>query len=286
MKKSISTDDNWDLILQPKRKILDITVKEIIEYKDLIYLFIRRDFVLKYKQTVLGPIWYFISPLASAFIYSFVFGKLAGLKTEGVPHILFYYTGTMLWGFFSSCFGDANNIFLGNSGLFGKVYFPRLVVPISNIAGSAMKLLMQLVCLIGFYIYYVYIGESIRPTWVFFLFPLILLQIALLANGMGMIISSITTKYRDLRILVDFVFGLSMYATAVVYPISQIPQNYSWLSYINPVNAPLELCRIAFFGSGSVAIGSIISSIGQTVFFLVLGLVMFHQNERNFIDVI
>ena len=278
--------EEWNIILTPKRALLDIPIREIIEYRDLIFLFIKRDFVVRYKQTILGPIWYLISPLISTIVYAFVFGRLAKLETNGIPYILFYYMGTMLWGFFADCFKDASNLFVDNVHLFDKVYFPRLVVPISNIAGSAMKLLMQLVCLIGFYIYYVYIGESIRPTWVCFLFPLILLQIALLANGMGMIISSITTKYRDLRILVDFVFGLSMYATAVVYPISQIPQNYSWLSYINPVNAPLELCRIAFFGSGSVAIGSIISSIGQTVFFLVLGLVMFHQNERNFIDVI
>ena len=286
MKKTVIQDDHWDLILCPKRKILDIPIKEIIEYKDLIYLFIRRDFVIKYKQTVLGPIWYFISPLISAIIYSFVFGKLAGLQTNGVPHLLFYYAGTMLWAFFSQCFSDATNIFVNNSDLFGKVYFPRLVVPISNAAGSFMKMFMQLLCLAGFYIYYVSIGIPIRPTWLLALFPLIVLQLSLLANGVGMIISSITTKYRDLRILVEFAFGLSMYATAVIYPISQIPENYSWLSYINPVNAPLELSRLAFFGTGSLNMLTILSSVGQTLFFLLLGLVMFNQNERHFIDVV
>jgi len=284
--KDITENEHWDLILKSHRNILDIPIKEIIEYKDLIYLFIRRDFVIKYKQTILGPIWYFISPLISAIIYSFVFGKLGSFKTDGVPHLLFYYTGTMLWGFFAQCFSDATNIFVGNSGLFGKVYFPRLVVPISNIAGSMIKILMQLLCLSGFYVYYIIQGSTIRPTYYCIIFPLILLQLALLANGMGMIISSITTKYRDLRLLVEFALGLAMYATAVVYPISQIPESYSWLSYVNPVNAPLEVCRIIFFSTGSLDLLALGSSLLQTVVFLILGLVIFNQNERNFIDVI
>lgn len=281
-----SKEKEWDLVLQPKRGLFDIPIKEIIEYRDLIFLFIRRDFVIKYKQTILGPIWYLVSPLISAIMYSFIFGHLAKLETGGVPHILFYYTGTMLWNFFSGCFGDASNIFLGNSGIFGKVYFPRLVVPISNVAGGMIKLCIQFFCLFAFYIYYVFLGVECRPNLYILCFPLILLWLAFLANGIGMIISSITTKYRDLRLLVDFAFGLVMYASAVVYPVSQIPEKYMWLIYVNPVNAPLECVRFAFFGSGTIDVWMIASSLGQTIFFLFFGLLIFNQNERHFIDVI
>jgi len=279
-------ENGWSIVLTPKRALLDIPIREIIEYKDLILLFIRRDFVTKYKQTVLGPIWYIVSPLISSFIYSFVFGRLAKLQTDGIPYVLFYYMGTMLWSFFTTCFTSASNIFVDNAGIFGKVYFPRLVVPISNVAGALIKLLMQALCIIGFYIYYVAMGTNCLPTIYILLFPFILLWIALLANGCGMVISSITTKYRDLRLLMEFAIGLFMYGTAVVYPISQIPENYKWLSYVNPMNSPLELSRIAFYGKGSVDLWMLTSSIGLTLFFFFFGLLIFNQNERNFIDVL
>ncbi|MGP1521262.1 MAG: ABC transporter permease [Treponema sp.] len=278
-------EEEWTLILQPKRGLLDIPIKEIIEYRDLIRIFIRRDFVIKYKQTILGPAWYVINPLISSIIYTFVFGHLASLKTDGLPYILFYYTGTMLWGFFSGCFNDAVNLFSVNQGVFGKVYFPRLVVPISNVAGGLMKVTIQFLFLFIFYIYYLAIGVNITPSFYILFFPFILLWIALLANGIGMIISSITTKYRDLRILVDFALNIAMYGTAVVYPLSQIPEKYQWLSYINPLNAPIELCRICFYGVGYVSSWIICASILETFFFFFLGLIMFNQNERNFIDI-
>lgn len=278
-------NEKWSIILTSKRALLDIPIREIIEYKDLIFLFIKRDFVIKYKQTILGPIWYIISPLISTIIYTFVFGRLAKLETDGIPYVLFYYMGTMLWGFFADCFTDASNLFVDNAYLFGKVYFPRFVVPISKVAGSCIKLLMQALCIIGFYIYYIIIGTDCFPNLYALLFPFILLWLAMLANGCGMIISSITTKYRDLRLLIGFAIGTLMYGTAVVYPISRIPESYKWLSYINPINAPLELCRIAFYGKGFVNLWMIVSSIGLTLFFFFLGIIIFNQNERNFIDV-
>jgi len=286
MAETLTKDqEEWTLILRPNRRLFDIPIKEIIEYRDLIRIFIKRDFVIKYKQTILGPLWYVINPLISSIMYTFIFGHLASLKTDGLPYMLFYYTGTMLWGFFSNCFTDAVNLFTNNSNIFGKVYFPRLVVPISNVAGALMKIAIQILFLVAFYVYYLVIGVDITPSFYILFFPFILLWIALLANGCGMIISSITTKYRDLRLLVEFALNIAMYGTAVVYPLSQIPEKYMWISYINPLNAPIELCRMCFYGVGSINPWIVYASIAETAFFFFLGLIMFNQNERNFIDI-
>ncbi|UTY25855.1 ABC transporter permease [Treponema denticola] len=279
-------EEPWDLIIEPKRKLLDIPIREVIRYRDLIALFIKRDFVTQYKQTILGPLWFIINPLISTVMYAFVFGNLAKLSTDGVPHILFYYAGTMLWSFFAGCFTDATNIFVNNASLFGKVYFPRLTVPISNIASNVTRILVQFLCLMGFFVYYVVTSNVLRPSLLALLFPLILIWIAAVATGMGMVISALTTKYKDLRLLVNFALNLAMYATAVVYPVSQIPQRFHWVLYANPMNAPIELFRAWFYGAGGIQVQAIISSILLTFFLLFLGLIMFNQNERNFIDVV
>ncbi|MGP1438979.1 MAG: ABC transporter permease [Treponema sp.] len=284
MAENIAKEEEWTLILQPKQKLLDIPFKEIIEYVDLIRIFIKRDFVIKYKQTILGPAWYVINPLLASIMYTFIFGRLASLKTDGLPHMLFYFTGTMLWNFFSGCFSDAVNIFVLNHSVFGKVYFPRLVVPISNVVGSLMKLAMQLLCLIIFYIYYFVSGVNLQPSFYILFFPLILLWIAMIANGTGMMISSMTTKYRDLRLVIEFALSVAMYCTAVVYPLSQIPENYAWISYINPLNAPIEFCRICLYGVGSLSASLVFVSLLETLFFFFLGIIMFNRNEKNFID--
>lgn len=280
------TDKDWDLIIEPKRKLLDLPIREVIRYRDLIVLFIKRDFVTQYKQTILGPLWFVISPLISTVMYIFVFGNLARLSTDGVPQILFYYAGTMLWAFFSSCFTDASNIFVTNKDLFGKVYFPRLTVPISNVFGNLTKVAVQFVFLLIFFIYYLVTADVLKPSFAVLAFPLLLVWIAALGTGMGMIISSLTTKYRDLRILVTFSLNLAMYATPVVYPISQIPKRFSWVLYANPVSVPVELFRVWFYGAGTVTIGVACISIAETILLLFLGLIMFNQNERNFIDVV
>lgn len=280
------TNGEWDLVLEPKRKMLDIPIREVIRYRDLIALFIKRDFVIQYKQTILGPLWFIINPLISTVMYAFIFGNLAKLSTDGVPHILFYYAGTMLWTFFSGCFTDATNIFVNNKDLFGKVYFPRLTVPISNIVGNVTKVLVQFLCLIGFFIFYFITTDTVKPSVGVLLFPLLLAWIAAAATGMGMIISALTTKYKDLRLLVNFALNLAMYATAVVYPVSQIPQRFHWILYANPLNAPIELFRIWFYGAGYIPLQAAAASLGLTVFFVIAGLVMFNQNERNFIDVV
>ena len=279
-------DKEWDLIIEPKRKLLDLPIREVIRYRDLIVLFIKRDFVTQYKQTILGPLWFVISPLISTVMYIFVFGNLARLSTDGVPQILFYYAGTMLWAFFSSCFTDASNIFVTNKDLFGKVYFPRLTVPISNVFGNLTKVAVQFVFLLIFFIYYLVTADVLKPSFAVLAFPLLLVWIAALGTGMGMIISSLTTKYRDLRILVTFSLNLAMYATPVVYPISQIPKRFSWVLYANPVSVPVELFRVWFYGAGTVTVGVACISIAETILLLFLGLIMFNQNERSFIDVV
>ncbi len=278
--------EEWDLVIEPKRKLLDLQIREVIRYRDLVYLFVKRDFVTQYKQTILGPLWFIINPLISTIMYTFVFGNLAKIGTDGIPFLLFYYAGSMMWTFFTGCFNDASNIFITNSGLFGKVYFPRLTVPISNVISNLLRIAIQFATLMVFFVYYLIIRAPISPSWLAPLFPLLFAWIGILATGMGMIISSLTTKYRDLKQLVSFALGLAMYATPIVYPLSQIPEKFAWVNYINPVSAPVELFRIWFYGAGSVPVSMILTSLSMTLGFFFLGLVMFNQNERNFIDVV
>lgn len=280
------SDKEWDLVIKSERKILDLKIRDVIKYRDLIFLFVKRDFVTQYKQTILGPLWFVINPLFSTIMYSFVFGNLAKIGTDGIPYLLFYYSGTMLWTFFTGCFNDASNVFINNSSLFGKVYFPRLTVPISNVFSNITKISVQFVMLMLFFAYYLCTGAPIRGSFFILLFPMIIVWIALIGTGAGLIISSLTTKYRDLKQLISFALNLAMYATPVVYPLSEIPESYAWVIKMNPVSAPIELFRIWFFGAGNVPMPMIIESLATTAICLVLGLVLFNQNERNFIDVV
>ncbi|MDR1094832.1 MAG: ABC transporter permease [Spirochaetaceae bacterium] len=279
-------NENWNIIIEPKKKLLDLQIRDIIRYRDLIFLFVQRDFVVQYKQTILGPLWYVINPLFSTVMYTFVFGNLANIGTDGIPFLLFYYSGTMLWTFFTGCFTNASEIFITNANIFGKVYFPRLTVPISNVFSNSIKALIQFALLMSFFIYYLINRASLSPSWYAFAFPALLIWIAALGTGMGMIISALTTKYRDLKQLVTFALGLAMYITPVVYPLSQIPGRFGWLVFINPVSAPIELFRLWFFGAGSVTTPMILTSLAMTAVFLLLGLILFNQNERNFVDVV
>jgi len=285
-KGKIMKDIPWDLVIEPKRKLFDLQIRDVIRYRDLIFLFVKRDFVTQYKQTILGPVWFVINPLFSTIMYSFVFGNLAKISTDNIPFLLFYYAGTMLWSFFSGCFMDASNVFINNASLFGKVYFPRLTVPISNVISNLTKIAIQFMCLLCFFAYYLIIKTPLKPSLLLLCFPVIFIWIAILATGMGMIISSLTTKYRDLKQLISFSLGLAMYATPVVYPLSQIPAKYVWVTFINPVSAPIELFRIWFYGAGYVSTSMVLTSIGITVCMFMIGLIMFNQNERNFIDVV
>lgn len=281
-----NTREKWDLILEPKNKLLDLKIREIIRYRDLVFMFVKRDFATAYKQTILGPLWYIIQPLVSTIMYTFVFGNLANIGTDGIPYILFYYGGTMLWTYFSSTFTSASAVFTTNSAMFGKVYFPRLTVPISTTIGHIIKLAIQFATLLVFYFYYMFTGSPIKPSWWVLAFPLLIIWIGFLGCGLGMIISALTTKYRDLNQLVTFGISLAMYATPIVYPLSEAPANLEWVFYINPMSAPVELFRIWFYGAGNVPGDMIALSLGMTAFFFFIGLVLFNRNERTFVDVI
>jgi len=282
----MSEKENWSFIITPKRKLLDLQIRELIRYRDLIFLFVKRDFVTQYKQTILGPLWFMINPLISTVMYTFVFGRLANIGTDGIPHTLFYYSGTMLWAFFSNCFNDSSNVFTNNAGIFGKVYFPRLVVPINYVFSNSIKIAVQFAMLLILFIYHLSIGTPLQPSWFMLLFPFLILWLAAIGVGAGLIISSLTTKYRDLKNLVTFALHLAMYATPVVYPLSEIPERFDWVAYANPVCAPIELFRLWFFGSASINNSMVYASLGTTVLLVILGLILFNQNERNFIDVV
>lgn len=279
-------ENQWDLTIESKSKFLDLKFREVIRYRDLIWLFVKRDFVTQYKQTILGPLWFVINPLISTVMYSFVFGNLAQIGTDGIPFILFYYSGTMLWTFFTGCFNDASNVFINNAGLFGKVYFPRFTVPLSNIISNLTKILIQFVCLLFFIAYFFFIKDEIVISPYVIIFPFIFFWIAICATGMGMVISALTTKYRDLKQLVSFALGLAMYATPVVYPLSEMPAGLMWIAYINPVSAPIEIFRLWFYGKGTLSFMMVCSSLAISLCVFFIGLLMFNHNERNFIDVV
>jgi lipopolysaccharide transport system permease protein len=278
--------NDWNIVIEPKRKLLDLQIREIIRYRDLVFLFVKRDFTVQYKQTILGPLWYVINPIFSTIMYSFVFGNLANIGTDGIPFLLFYYSGTMLWTFFTGCFANASDLFITNANIFSKVYFPRLTVPISNVFSNGIRVLIQFALLMAFFMYYLFSGAVSLPAWAALAFPALLIWLAALGTGMGMIISALTTKYRDLKQLVTFALNLAMYITPVVYPLSRIPGRFAWLVFINPVSAPIELFRLWFFRAGSISSPMILSSMGMTVAFVLLGLILFNQNERNFVDVV
>jgi lipopolysaccharide transport system permease protein len=282
----MADEEKWSFVIKPKRKLLDLQIREVFHYRDLIFIFVKRDFVTQYKQTILGPLWFVLYPLISTVIYTFVFGRLANIGTDGIPFTLFYYSGTMLWGFFYGCFSDSSNVFINNVGIFGKVYFPRLVVPINYIFNNSIRILIQFAMLLVILGCYLFIGSPVRPSCFALLFPLIFIWLAAIGFGAGIIISSLTTKYRDLRRLVDAVIGLAIYATPVVYPLSKIPESFGWVAFVNPVCAPMELFRLWFFGAASVDIRMILVSLGITVFLVITGLIMFNQYEQNFIDVV
>ncbi|GHU83225.1 transport permease protein [Spirochaetia bacterium] len=277
---------DWDYSVSSKRKLLDVKLRELIHYRDLIIMFFVRDFTLSYKQTVLGPLWYVLNPLFSTLVYAFVFGGIAGIGTGGIPVLLFYYGGNMLWTFFTNCLNGTSNVFVANAGVFGKVYFPRLTVPIANTFSALAKMLIQFVMLMAFYVYFVYSGAPARPSVSALLFPLMLLWIAALGTGFGMIFSALTTKYRDLNLVLNLVLSLAMYVTPVIYPLSRVPEQFRFFFYINPVSAPMELFRIWFYGIGEVPLEMSLISLGTTALVLLAGLMLFTYTERTSMDVV
>jgi len=279
-------DEEWDVVISAKRKRLGFDFKELRQYKDLVKLMIRREFVSVYKQTIFGPLWFVLQPLMSTFLYIFVFGNIAQMGTDGIPQPLFYFSGTMLWTFFATTLQKCSDTFVNNAGLFGKVYFPRFTMPIAYMVNAFFTLCIQFAVMMIFYVYYFLNGSHFTLTWWIAATPLYIFQLALLGTGFGIMISALTTKYRDLRNLVSFGLSLLMYATPVVYPISSVPIKWKLLFQVNPVTPIIEMFRFSFFGNGNYDIRMWTYSLVVSVVVFLIGLMTFNHNEQTFIDVV
>lgn len=276
----------WTTIIRPRHPWFHFDFREIWSYLDLIRLFVWRDFVAQYKQTILGPLWFFLQPLFTTIVFTVVFGRIAKIPTDGIPDFLFYLSGTVCWGYFAACLTETSDTFVKNAGIFGKVYFPRLVVPISIGISNIFKFLVQFALFLVFLIYYYSKGAAVTPNlWVMVL-PLLIIQMGFLGIGCGILVSSMTTKYRDLSLVVTFGVQLWMYATPVVYPLSQIPEKYRNLFALNPMMAVVEAFRSAFLGTGSLTPQYVAISLLMTVTLLFLGLVLFSRVEKTFMDTV
>lgn len=249
-------------------------------------LLVKRDFSTIYKQTVLGPLWFLLQPLFTTIVYTFIFGKIANIGTDGIPQVLFYYSGTILWHYFQMQLTNSMDTFTANAALFSKVYFPRMIVPISKAISNLIGFAVQLLALCAFLVYYLLTGTSVRPNILAIALPLIILNIAMLSTGTGLIISSLTTRYRDLRHFMTFAINLWMYATPVIYPLSIVTGNVKKLMYLNPVTPQLELFRYGFFGTQPPELVALIGSIAASAIIFLVGLVVFNNNERAFVDVV
>ena len=278
--------ENWTTIIKPKTGWFDINLKELIQYKDLIVMFVKRDFKTMYKQTILGPLWIIINPLMTTLMYTIVFGNIANISTDGMPQIVFYMLGTTVWTYFSSCLTKTSSTFTGNAAIFGKVYFPRLVTQISTVISGLINFGVQFLMFLGFMAYFMIKGSPIEPNLWILITPLLLVQLAVLALGFGIIISSMTTKYRDLAVLVTFGVQLWMYATPVVYPASQIGGKLKTLMMLNPVSPIVESFRYAFLGSGSIPWNYLGISVVTTLVVLFAGVVLFSRVEKTFMDTV
>lgn len=270
-----------------KHRIFDLNLREVWKYRDLILLFTKRSFVITYKQTILGPAWIFLNPLISSLVYAFVFGGIAGISTDGIPQMLFYLCSNAIWIFFSSGLTKNANVFTANSNVFGKVYFPRLTMPIANVLESVIQFGVQMILVILFLAYYLIIGAVSPNWWAWLLIPVVLLHLGLLSLGCGIIISSLTTKYRDLSIVVTFGIQLWMYATPIVYPMSQLSGGFmETVLKINPVTAPVEIFRYAVLGQGTVSWFSYGLSWVITVLVVFVGIMIFNHVEKTFMDTV
>lgn len=278
---------NWDLVIESKAKLFDLNLKEVWRYRDLLFLFVKRDFAAQYKQTILGPLWHFIQPLFTTLIFYFVFTRIAHISTDGLPAVLFYMTGITLWNFFAGCLNSTSNTFVANAGIFGKVYFPRLVIPVSTVFSNLIKFGIQLLLLAVLIIYYIIFRKTtLHPGYYLLLVPIVLFIMAGIGLGVGIIVSSLTTKYRDLTILVGFGVQLLMYATPVIYPISVLTQSGKFLMQFNPLAPLIESFRLALLGKGDFNWLGLLYSVGFMAVVLFLGVMIFSKVEKSFMDTV
>ena len=276
----------WDLVIEPQHSLLDLNLKDVWRYRDLLWLLVKRDFVSFYKQTILGPLWFFIQPLFTTIIFTFIFGNLAGLSTDGLPQPLFYMAGITAWNYFADCLTKTSTVFKDNANIFGKVYFPRLIMPLSIVVSNLVRFGVQMLLFFLMMAYYAYTGGSFTPNAYVLLFPVLVLLMALLGLGLGLIITAMTTKYRDLAFLITFGVQLMMYGTTVIYPLSAAPAKYRALIELNPMTGIIEAFRYGFLGQGEFTVSSFGYSVAFTLLALVLGVVIFNKTEKTFVDTV
>lgn len=286
---NLPPEENWDLEITPESSLLDLKLRDTWHYRDLLFLLVRRDFVSFYKQTILGPLWFFIQPLATIVLFNFVFANIAKISTGKIPAPIFYLAGTIIWNYFSDCLTKTSTVFKDNSAMLGKVYFPRLIMPLSIVLSNLIRFGVQLLLFLLMMTIYGLQGFPIHPNLYLLLFPILILLIAALGLGLGMMVSAVTTKYRDLAFVVTFAVPLLMYTTTVIYPLSTAVAKYpaySWLIKFNPITSVIETFRYGFLGEGSFTWDLLGYSTGLTLVILLLGIIIFNKVERTFVDTI
>jgi len=281
-----NNSEDWDLVIKGHTSLFDLKFNDLWHYRDLLFMFVRRDFVSFYKQTVLGPLWFFIQPIFTTIVFTFVFGNLAGISTDGLPQYLFYLSGITAWNYFSDCLTKTSTVFRDNASIFGKVYFPRLIMPLSIVVSNLVRFGVQLLLLLCMMAYFGIKGENFHVTYGIFFFPILVILMALLGLGAGLIITAMTTKYRDLTFLVSFGVQLLMYGTTVIYPLSAAPPAYKRIIELNPMTGIIEAFRFSFLGKGEFSFWSLGYSAIFTLVVLMLGIVIFNKTEKNFVDTI
>ncbi|MCZ2299346.1 MAG: ABC transporter permease [Chitinophagales bacterium] len=277
---------HWTEEITPKTSLLDLNLKEVWHYRDLMFMFVKRDFVTFYKQTILGPLWFFVQPLLTTIMYVIVFGNIAKISTDGLPMMVFYLCGITFWNYFSECFTKTASVFKDNASIFGKVYFPRLVMPLSIVVSNLIKLSIQFLLFIVILLWYKFQGANVHPNMYILLTPYLIVLMAIIALGAGMIISSLTTKYKDLIFLITFGIQLLMYATPVIYPLSTIPAKYAFIIKANPLSAVIETLRFAFTGSGTFSWMHLGYSSVFAFVLLAIGAIIFNKVEKTFMDTV
>jgi lipopolysaccharide transport system permease protein len=288
LKSELFMQQKWLFVITPKTKLIDLNLKEVWQYRDLLMLFVKRDVITLYKQTILGPLWYLIQPLFTSVIFTLVFNNVAGIQTGGIPPFLFNLAGITTWNYFKECLSATSDTFKKNEQIFGKVYFPRIIMPMSIVLSNLLKFGIQLLILIAFYLYYaLYAGAAIRPSEYLFLFPVLVLCMGMLGLGLGMIISSMVTKYRDLTFLVSFGIQLLMYISLVVIPLSLFQEKgVEWLVMYNPMGYIIEMARYLLLNEGNISQFGVIYTIVSSILALLFGIVIFNKTEKTFIDTI
>jgi len=272
--------------IKPQSHLFAIEFKEIWRYRDLFYMFVKRDIITQYKQTILGPLWFFIQPMLTTIMYMVVFGGIAGISTDDLPQPLFYMAGICLWTYFSECLNKTSNTFTANAGIFGKVYFPRLVVPMATVTSNLLRFFIQMTLFVLLYIYYYFTGAGLQINSYILLLPLLIIMLAALALGFGILFSSLTTKYRDLTFLLTFFVQLWMYATPVIYPLSVMSENRRWIMLLNPVTSIIETFKFSVMGKGTFEWSYLAYSAGFAVVLLAIGIVVFNRVQRSFMDTV